>query len=75
MFQLQIFQVVFYKLKLSCELSYIYSAEEFQSLGVAVSLLDFIVNNNLVKTFSESINLLKFVLTVPTALVEAVYLH
>lgn len=59
------------KMKLSHELSSIYSAEEFQSLSGAVSLLDFIVNNNLEKTFSESTKLLKLVLTVPMTSVEA----
>ena len=59
------------KVKLSHELSSIYSAEEFQSLPGAVNLLDFIVDNNLEKTFSESTKLLKLVLTVPMTSVEA----
>lgn len=61
----------FDKAKLSHELSSIYSAEEFQSLSGAVSLLDFIVDNNLEKSFNESTKLLKLVLTVPMTSVEA----
>ena len=61
----------FDKTKLSHELSSIYSAEEFQSLSGSVSLLDFILNNNLEKTFSETTKLLKLILTVPMTSVEA----
>ena len=59
------------KTKLHHELSSIYLADEFKSLSGAVSLLEFIIHNNIEKTFSESSKLLKLVLTIPMTSAEA----
>lgn len=61
----------FNKTKLRHELSSIYCAEEFRSLSGTVSLCEFIVRNNLEKSFSECSKLLKLVITIPMTSVEA----
>jgi len=52
------------------ELSSIHSAEEFRSMSGAVGLFNFIVQNRLVKTFSESSKFLKLILTIPKAVTQ-----
>jgi len=47
------------------ELSSVHSAEEFRSMSEAVGWFDFIVQNNLKKTFSEFSKFLKLILTIP----------
>lgn len=59
------------KVKLHHELSSIYLAQEFRSLSGAVSLAEFIITNNLGKTFTECSKLLKLVLTILMTSVEA----
>lgn len=59
------------KTKLHHELASIYLAEEFKSVSGAVSLLEFIMQNNLEKTLSESSKLLKLILTIPMTSAEA----
>jgi len=46
------------------ELSSIHSAEEFRSMSEAMGLFDFIVQNSLEKTFSESSEFLKLILSI-----------
>lgn len=57
--------------QLRFELSTIYSTDEFSSFSGVVSLYNFIVQNNIESTFSESSKLLKVLMTIPMTTAEA----
>lgn len=57
--------------KLRTELSIVYGMEEFRTMSGAVSLFDFLTQNNLCDTFSECVKLLKVLITIPMTTAEA----
>lgn len=57
--------------QLRCELTTIYSTNEFASVNGAVTLLEFFTENNLENTFSETMKLLKIIITIPMTTSEA----
>ncbi|KAL1279200.1 hypothetical protein QQF64_025873 [Cirrhinus molitorella] len=57
--------------KLKTELSLIYSKEEFRTCCGAVDLLQLFMENNLVDVFSETVTLLKILITTPMTTAEA----
>ena len=57
--------------KLRTELSTIYSTQEFRSMAGAESSLEFIIKNSLGETLSESVKLLKVLITIPMTTTEA----
>jgi len=59
------------KQRLKTELEIIYSRSEFSQLHNATSTLQFIARNNLSNTFTETVKLLKIILTTPMSTAEA----
>ncbi|KAL4098036.1 hypothetical protein QTP88_022708 [Uroleucon formosanum] len=59
------------KLKLKTELQVIYKQNDFKNISTAVHLLKFIIENQLLDTFSETSILLKIVITIPMTSAEA----
>lgn len=59
------------KLKLKTELQVIYKRNDFKNISTAVHLLKFIIENQLLDTFSETSKLLKIVITIPMTSAEA----
>ncbi|KAK0131414.1 Zinc finger MYM-type protein 1 [Merluccius polli] len=57
--------------KLKTELSLIYGKEEFKSCCGAVDLFQLFVDNNLSEVFSETVTLLKIIITTPMSTAEA----
>ncbi|KAE9522096.1 hypothetical protein AGLY_017515 [Aphis glycines] len=57
--------------KLKTELQIIYSRNEFRTMSGAVSLLSFIISENLTNTFGESMKLLKIIITIPMSTAES----
>ncbi|XP_049336876.1 uncharacterized protein LOC125802536 [Astyanax mexicanus] len=57
--------------KLKTELSLIYSKEEFKACCGAVGLLQLFMENNLEEVFSETVTLLKILITTPMTTAEA----
>ncbi|XP_051541447.1 uncharacterized protein LOC127433514 [Myxocyprinus asiaticus] len=57
--------------KLKTELSHIYSKEEFRACCGAVDLLQLFMENNLEEDFSETVTLLKILITTPMNTAEA----
>ncbi|KAL1261516.1 hypothetical protein QQF64_006781 [Cirrhinus molitorella] len=64
-------QIVLNGNKLKTELSLIYSKEEFRTCCGAVDLLQLFMENNLVDVFSETVTLLKILITTPMTTAEA----
>lgn len=58
-------------LKLKTELQVIYDRPDFRGSSGAVSLLQLFMNNNLSETFSETVNLLTLLCTLPMTTVES----
>ncbi|KAJ8349613.1 hypothetical protein SKAU_G00247430 [Synaphobranchus kaupii] len=59
------------KSKLKTELSLIYSNDEFKSCSGAVALYQLFMGNNLQDTFSETVALLKIIITTPMTTAES----
>ncbi|XP_046391429.1 zinc finger MYM-type protein 1-like [Ischnura elegans] len=59
------------KNKLRCELQLIYSREDFKEVKKATHLLSFLLENNLEECFSETVKLLKALITIPMTTAEA----
>ncbi|XP_034082528.1 uncharacterized protein LOC117552929 [Gymnodraco acuticeps] len=59
------------KAKLKTELSLVYDTDQFRACSGAVNLLQFFVDNNLQETFTETVSLLKVLVTTPMATAEA----
>ena len=59
------------KSKLKTELSIIYSNDEFKNCSGAVALYQLFMKNNLHDTFSETVALLKILITTPMTTAEA----
>ncbi|KAF0721122.1 zinc finger MYM-type protein 1-like, partial [Aphis craccivora] len=59
------------KYKLKTELQVIYKRNDFKNMSTAVNLLKFIIENQLLDTFSETSNLLKVIITIPMTTAEA----
>ncbi|KAL4088759.1 hypothetical protein QTP88_023843 [Uroleucon formosanum] len=59
------------KLELKSELQVIYKRNDFKKISTAVHLLKFIIENQLLDTFSETSKLLKIVITIPMTSAEA----
>ncbi|KAL4153204.1 hypothetical protein QTP88_001037 [Uroleucon formosanum] len=59
------------KLELKTELQVIYKRNDFKKISTAVHLLKFIIENQLLDTFSETSKLLKIVITIPMTSAEA----
>lgn len=57
--------------KLKTELSLIYSKEEFRACRGAVDLFQLFMENNLEEVFSETVTLLKVIITTPMTTAEA----
>ena len=60
-----------YKSKLKTELALIYSNDEFRSCSGAVALYQLFMGNNLQDTFSETVALLKILITTPMTTAES----
>ncbi|XP_033990409.1 uncharacterized protein LOC117485813 [Trematomus bernacchii] len=59
------------KAKLKTELSLVYDNDQFRACSGAVTLLQFFLDNNLQETFTETVSLLKVLVTTPMATAEA----
>ncbi|XP_013882550.1 zinc finger MYM-type protein 1 [Austrofundulus limnaeus] len=59
------------KAKLKTELGLIYSMDEFRSCRGAVSLFKLFMDNNVQDTFSETVTLLKIIITTPMSTAES----
>ncbi|XP_033977395.1 uncharacterized protein LOC117475359 [Trematomus bernacchii] len=59
------------KAKLKTELSLVYDNDQFRACSGAVTLLQFFIDNNLQETFTETVSLLKVLVTTPMATAEA----
>ncbi len=59
------------KAKLKTELSLIYENPEFRVGGGAVPLYQFFIENNLQSTFTETVILLKIIITTPMTTAES----
>jgi len=59
------------KFKLITELQVIYKRDDFKNMSEAVNLLKFIIDNQLLVTFSEISKLLKIIVTIPMTTAEA----
>lgn len=59
------------KVRLETELSVLYRQKNFQSMNGAVSLLQFVIENNLKTSFSETHKLLRIISTIPMTTAEA----
>lgn len=57
--------------KLKIELSTLYSANEFRKMSGALSLYNFLKDNELEETFSETIKILEILITIPMTTCEA----
>ncbi|KAI4796154.1 hypothetical protein KUCAC02_029415, partial [Chaenocephalus aceratus] len=57
--------------KLTTELSLIYSKEEFKACRVAMDLFQLFMENHLEEVFSETVTLLKILITTPMTTAEA----
>lgn len=57
--------------RLKTELGLIYSKDEFRSCSGAVDFLQFFMDNNLSELFSETVTLLKIIITTPMTTAEA----
>ncbi|KAM8898382.1 uncharacterized protein AB9W97_009311 isoform 1-T2 [Spinachia spinachia] len=62
---------VLHKAKLKTELSFIYDNGEFKACSGAVPMYQFFVANNLQSTFSETVRLLKILITTPMTTAES----
>lgn len=58
------------KKRLKTELEVMYSREDLRSASGACALLEFLLQNNLKSVFSESVTLLKIIVTIPMTSVE-----
>ncbi|XP_033986973.1 zinc finger MYM-type protein 1-like [Trematomus bernacchii] len=58
------------KAKLKTELSLVYDNDQFRACSGAVTLLQFFLDNNLQETFTETVSLLKVLVTMATAEAE-----
>ena len=57
--------------KLRMEMSLIYGKDEFKSCCDAVDLFQLFVDNNLSEVFSDTVTLLKIIITTPMSTAEA----
>ena len=60
------------KAKLKTELSLVYENEEFKACSGALALFQVFMENNLQDTFSETVSLLKILITTPITTAESV---
>ena len=59
------------KAKLRTELSLIYENDEFKACSGALTLFQFFMENNLQGTFTETVSLLKILITTPMTTAES----